>query len=155
MKNLTLTLTLLFSCFLASLPVSAQRPDSRDREAWMKEMQQFKSDYIAKRLDLSEDQKPKFVDLYNKMDNEVRAAQEEAEMLYRQTYQKKDAASDLECEKAAEAIYELKGRENVIEMKYFNEYKAILTPRQLFKLKEAERDFTRELMKQHRRQKAK
>lgn len=85
------------------------------------------------------------------MDEEIRRAQEESEQLYRQTLKKGDKATDLEYEKAAEAAYELKGRENEIEMRYFKEYKGILSSRQLFKLKDAERDFTRELMKQHRR----
>ena len=85
------------------------------------------------------------------MDEEIRKVQEESEQLSRQTMGKEDKATDLEYEKAAEAMYELKGRENAIEMKYFEEYKTILTPQQLFKLKDAEKDFTRELMKQHRR----
>ncbi|MDE5960696.1 MAG: hypothetical protein K2H08_03130, partial [Duncaniella sp.] len=89
--------------------------------------------------------------LYTTMDEEIRKAQGEAEKLYRQTLKKDAKATDLEYEKAAEAVYELKGRENEIEMKYFKDFKQILTPRQLFQLKDAERDFTRELMKQHRR----
>ena len=118
----------------------------------MKEMQQFKNDFIAKKLNLTEEQKAKFLPLYNSMDEEIRKAQNEAEQLYRQTLKKGEKATDLEYEKAAEAVYELKGRENTIEMKYFNDYKQILSPNQLFQLKVAERDFTRQLMKQHRSQ---
>lgn len=129
----------------------AQRPSGRERESWMKEMQQFKNDYIAKKLNLTDEQRAKFMPLYNSMDEEIRKVQEETEQLTRQTIAKDGKVTDLEYEKAAEAVYELKGRENDIEMKYFNEYKAILSPEQLFKLKDAEKDFTRELMKQHRR----
>lgn len=119
----------------------------------MKEMQQYKNDFIAKKLTLTEEQKAKFMPLYNSMDEEIRKAQEETEKLYRHTVKREGKATDLEYEKAAEAMYELKGRENEIEMKYFKDYKQILSPKQLFQLKDAERDFTRELMKQHRRQK--
>lgn len=86
------------------------------------------------------------------MDKDVRKVQKETEDLYRQTLKKDEKVSDIEYEKAAEAIYELKGRENQIEMKYFKDFKEILTPCQLFKLKDAERDFIRELMKHRRRQ---
>ena len=131
--------------------MQAQRNFGRDRESWMKEIQQYKNDFIAKKLELTDEQRAKFLPLYNSMDEEIRKVQEESEQLSRQTMGKEDKATDLEYEKAAEAMYELKGRENAIEMKYFEEYKTILTPQQLFKLKDAEKDFTRELMKQHRR----
>lgn len=153
MKKTTLIFTLFLSLILAPLYVSAQNvePGSRDRDAWMKEMQQFKNDFISRKLDLTDEQKNKFLPLYNQMDEEVRGIQEETRNLEKQTVEKGDKATELEYEKAAEALYELKGRENVIEMKYFDQFKKILTPKQLFKLKESERDFTRELMNQRRR----
>lgn len=151
MKKIALSLILVLSVIILPLSAQAQRPTGREREVWMKEMQQYKNDFIAKKLVLTDEQKGKFMPLYNSMDEEIRKAQEEAEQLYRQTLKKGEKATDLEYEKAAEAIYELKGRENAIEMKYFKDYKQILTPGQLFQLKDAEREFTRELMKQHRR----
>lgn len=153
MKNLAFSLVLILSAIIMPLSVQAQqRPSGREREVWMKEMQQYKNDFIAKKLNLTDEQKAKFVPLYNSMDEEIRKAQQEAEQLYRQTKKKGEKASDLEYEKAAEAVYELKGRENTIEMKYFSDFKEILSPKQIFQLKDAERDFTRQLMKEHRRQ---
>lgn len=153
MKNLAFSLVLIISAIIMPLSVEAQkRPNGREREVWMKEMQQYKNDFIAKKLSLTDEQKTKFVPLYNSMDEEIRKAQQEAEQLYRQTKKKGEKASDLEYEKAAEAVYELKGRENTIEMKYFSDFKEILSPKQIFQLKDAERDFTRQLMKEHRRQ---
>lgn len=151
MKKFAIVITFILAAILLPGGAHAQRNSDRNRESWMKEIQQYKNDFIAKKLELTDEQRAKFLPLYNSMDEEIRKTQEEAEQLSRQTMSKEDKASDLEYEKAAEAMYELKGRENAIEMKYFNEYKTILTPRQLFKLKDAEKDFTRELMKQHRR----
>lgn len=151
MNKLILSLALLLSAVMLPVYASAQRPSEREREVWMKEMQQYKNDFIAKKLSLTEEQKAKFIPLYNSMDEEIRKAQGEAEQLYRQTMKKDGSATDLEYEKAAEAIYELKGRENEIEMRYFKDFKTILTPRQLFQLKDAERDFTRQLMRHQRR----
>ncbi len=151
MNKLILSLALLLSAVMLPVYASAQRPSEREREVWMKEMQQYKNDFIAKKLSLTDEQKAKFIPLYNSMDEEIRKAQGEAEQLYRQTMKKDGSATDLEYEKAAEAIYELKGRENEIEMRYFKDFKTILTPRQLFQLKDAERDFTRQLMRHQRR----
>lgn len=152
MKKATLSLILVLTTVLLPLCVQAQRPSGRERDVWMKEMQQYKNDFIAKKLSLTSEQEAKFLPIYNSMDEEIRKAQDEAEQLYRQTLTKGKKATDLEYEKAAEAVYELKGRENEIEMKYFSKFKAILSPKQLFQLKDAERDFTRQLMRQHRRQ---
>ena len=61
--------------------------------------------------------------------------------------------SDLEYEKAAEAMIEVKGKEASVEEQYFAKFKTVLSPKQLFKLKQAERKFTRELMRQHSKMK--
>lgn len=151
MKKVAILFTFLIAALMLPAVMQAQRNSGRNRESWMKEIQQYKNDFIAKKLELTDEQRAKFLPLYNSMDEEIRKVQEESERLSRQTMGKEDKATDLEYEKAAEAMYELKGRENAIEMKYFEEYKTILTPQQLFKLKDAEKDFTRELMKQHRR----
>ena len=151
MKKVAILFTFLIAALMLPAVMQAQRNFGRDRESWMKEIQQYKNDFIAKKLELTDEQRAKILPLYNSMDEEIRKVQEESEQLSRQTMGKEDKATDLEYEKAAEAMYELKGRENAIEMKYFEEYKTILTPQQLFKLKDAEKDFTRELMKQHRR----
>ncbi len=61
------------------------------------------------------------------------------------------AASDVELDAAARAVYQLKNEESNIELEYFDHFKKILQPRQLILLKNAERKFTRQLMIQHRR----
>lgn len=155
MKQIIFSIVLSLAATSAPLSVFAQRPTERERVTWMKEIQQHKNDFITKKLALTDDQKSSFLPLYNSMEEQIRKTQEEAEQLYQQTKRKDSKATDLEYEKAAEAAYELKGRENEIEMKYFKEFKTILSPKQLFRLKDAERDFTRQLMRQHRRQQGK
>lgn len=153
MKNRFLfCLFLLFAVALFTSESHAQKqaPGSANHQVWMKEIQQYKNEFIAKKLDLTKEQRARFLPLYNSMEKEIRKAEDETEQLYLQVKKKDSSATELEYEKAAEAVYEMKGRENAIEMKYFNEFKSVLTPRQLFKLKEAERDFTRQLMKHQR-----
>ena len=137
---------IIIAFLLLPIALLAQKPTQRERDSWMKEMQQVKNEYIARKLQLTDEQKAKFLPVYNRMEAEVRVAAEQAMQLERQVRRKGEKASDLEREKAAEAQFELKGKEGAIEMKYF---KSILTSKQLIKLKKAERDFSKELMKKH------
>lgn len=150
-----------FFTFLAGLLMlpmllfAQQKPTERERASWMKEMQQYKIEYLAKKLELTGDQKVKFANLYKCMDDEVRRVNEQAMKLDRVVRKKGDQATDLEREKAAEAQFELKGKEGAIEMRYFNDFKAILDSRQLLMLKKAERDFSKELMTKQRERRKK
>ena len=147
---------------LLMLPVSlvaqqrndSKQPSRQERETWMKEMQQVKTDFIARQLCLSEEKKEKFVHIYSRMDNELRAANEQAMKLTRNLRRKGETVSDAEKEKAAMAQFELKSKEGAIEMKYYKEFRTLLSPDQMLKLKHAEREFSRELMNRHRNNKA-
>lgn len=140
---------ILIALMLLPIAMSAQKPTERERRTWMKEMQQYKNDYIARKLELNDEQKAKFLPMYNSMEAEVRKICDQTMRMERDVKKKGEQATDLEYEKAAEAQVELKAKEAQIEMKYFKDFKTVLTPRQLFKLKKAERDFSRELMKKH------
>lgn len=142
-------LVILIALILLPVAAGAQKPTARERRVWMKEMRQYKNDYISRKLELTEDQKVKFIPLYNRMEDEVRVISEQTMSMEREVRKKGDEATDLEYEKAAEAQFELKAKESQIELKYFNEFKTILTPKQLLKLKRAEREFSRNLMKKH------
>ncbi len=48
-------------------------------------------------------------------------------------------------------LFEQKGKEAEIEMMYFEKFEKILTPRQLFKLRAAERHFTGRVLRHHGR----
>ncbi len=88
------------------------------------------------------------------MDKSIHQLNRQTRALEKKIDRSKEPISDLEYEKAAEALYELKGKEAETEMAYFNKFKTILTPRQMYELKKAERKFTQELMMQHSRMRA-
>lgn len=138
----------LIALMLLPVAVSAQKPSDRERKTWMKEMRQYKNEFLTRKLDLTEEQKAKFLPVYNRMESEVRTVNEQTMKMERDIRKNKEA-TDLEYEKLAEAQFELKAREAKIELKYLKEFKSILKPSQLVKLKKAERDFSRELMKKH------
>ncbi len=149
MRYITLLLTLFIS-FASSSTLLAQstEPSAQERKQWFKEMRQVKNEYIAKQLQLTPEQKQKFIPLYDAMDAETARLGNETRQLEKTIYGKGSNATDIEYEKAAEALYELKGKESEIELKYFQKFKTVLTKKQLFELKRAERRFSRELMKQ-------
>lgn len=142
-------LFILIALLLLPIAMSAQKPTDRERQVWMKEMQQYKNDYISRKLELTDEQKAKFIPIYNRMENEIRKISDQTMRMDREVRKKGDAATDLECEKAAEAQFELKAKEAQIELRYFKEFKTVLNSKQLLKLKRAEKDFSRELMKKH------
>ena len=121
-----------------------------DKQRWLSEVRSYRNDYLAKELALSKDQQKDFFPIYEEMDEAITAIGDETRALVRKV-QADENASDTEIESAARALYELKAKEGESELKYFDKLKSILTPKQLLKLKNAERKFTQQLVKQHRR----
>ncbi len=143
-RSLLITLLIaLVSALSAYADEPAQKPE---RKQWMKEMRRFKHEFLTKELELTSEQQSKFFPSYDKMEEEMRAIERQTRQLERDITKKGDEATDLEYEKAAEACYELPSKKNAVEMRYFKEYKEILTKKQLFKLSGAERKFTRIIM---------
>ncbi len=125
------------------------------RAKWMDNMRQLKMEYVAKELKLTQEQKEKFASIYDAMNKESAKLVRETRALEKSVREKGDNATDLEYEKATDAIFELKGKECDIEKKYRAQLKTVLTKKQLFELKHAEHKFARELMKHHRNKKQK
>lgn len=150
MRSITL-FTLIASLLLQCTAAMAQRPDNDEREKWFKEMRDYKHSFLAKELDLSRDQQRKFFPLYDDMEDETFRLMNETRQLEEKVTRDGDNVSDIEYEKAAEALFEQKSKEGEIEKAYMKKFQPILTKKQLFMLKGTERKFTRDIMKHHRR----
>lgn len=150
-RKLIFTL-LLFTIFAWATPdADAQRQDKRtDRTEWMKEMRRYRAEFIADKIELSAEQREKFIPLYEEMDAKTSKIEHEARTMERDVRKKGTAATDTEYEKTAEALAELKAKQGAVEKEYFDKYRKILTPKQLFQLNNAERDFMRNLMDRHK-----
>ena len=151
-KNIFIAILL---AVLAMAPVANAQKNSAERTAWLKEMTRYKHDFMTKELKLTDEQRKAFLPLSAAMEADTRRTAGEAMNMAKKVIEKGDKATDTEKEKAAEALYEIKGKENAIEMRYFAKFKTILTPDQLLKLKKVERKFNRHILKQHRKHKAK
>lgn len=138
---------------LATTTMAQNRPqqlNSGDRERALTEMRAYKHDALAKELALSKEQQRDFFPIYDEMDSRLQQINNETRELERKVMAADDA-SDTEIEAAAVEIYAQKQKEGKIEMEYFEKFKDVLTPRQLLKLKTAEKRFTQTLVRHHRR----
>ena len=146
MKHILIALTMALTTCFASFAQNKGEKLSK----WMDDMRQVKVEYVAKKLKLTAQQKDKFASVYDAMNREIGKVNRETRALEKSVREKGNDATDLEYEKATEAMVDLKGKECEIEKKYREQLKTILTKKQLFELSRAERKFARELMKQHR-----
>ena len=148
-RRIFFSLILIFAA-LAPL-ASAQNPGRQpDRDKWLSEIREYKHEFLAKELQLNAEQKRDFFPLYDEMEDEVERINSETRALESKVNDDKEA-SDLEIENAARTVFEQKRAEGQVEMTYFDKFKEILTPRQLLRLKNAERNFTQQLVKHHGR----
>lgn len=146
MKHILIAITLVATICMSAF---AQNKGEKFRK-WMDDMRQVKVEYVAKELKLTAQQKEKFTPVYEAMNREIGKVNRETRALEKSVRDKGNSATDLEYDKATEAMVELKGKECEIEKKYREQFKTILTKKQLFDLSRAERKFARELMRQHR-----
>ncbi|MDE6239290.1 MAG: hypothetical protein K2M54_04790, partial [Muribaculaceae bacterium] len=96
------------------------------------------------------EQQQEFFSAYDEMEDRINRLNSETREL-EQRVMSNDNASDVELDAAARAVYQLKNEESKIELEYFDQFKKILQPKQLIRLKNAERKFTQQLMNHHRR----
>ena len=77
----------------------------------------------------------KFFPLYEEMEDETTRMEDETRAMERRVAEAPDA-TDLEYEKATEALFDMKVKQAALEKGYMEKFRDILSPRQLFELKE-------------------
>lgn len=142
-------IALLLMVLVFAMAAQAGEPTKKhsDKQQWIKEMRQLRTNYVVKHLKLGSEQSEKFAAAYNAMQVDLDKLHKESRQLCKTVQDKGESATNLELEKGAEAMYEMRSKEGAIEMRYFTKFKSILTPRQLFNLKKIEHNFNRELLK--------
>lgn len=146
LRKICITITVMAVAFIVAPVLSAQG----NREQWMNEIQQYKRNYFAKELGLTKEQQAKFFPLYEDMEEAVRHVDDESRLMEKRVAEAPDV-TDLEYEKATEAMFDAKVKQASLEREYMDKFKQILDRKQLFELKGVERKFSREMMRQHNR----
>lgn len=139
-------LYIAITAVIMTASINASAADKKgDRRQWTKEMLEYKHDFIAQETDMTQAQRDKFMPLYEAMEKEIYAVNREA----REQAQKVSAGNkvtDQDYDNAARAMSAVKVKEGEIENKYFNKFSQILSKKQMFLLKQAERKFTRQMI---------
>ena len=136
------TLLLLFA-LLFVIPSFAQKPD-KNKAARHKEIMEFKLDFLAKEIDLKEDQVKQFNELYMQLDKERRVILKRIKTAEKTVSENKDA-SEAVYEKAMKEISSAKNDMIQTDKKYDEKFSTFLTKKQMYKLKEAENAFMKKM----------
>ncbi len=133
-----------------SFPIYAENDAVNNHKKWFSEVREYKQEFLTKEMNLTKEQQQAFFPLYKEMEQEVFKINMEAREMEKKV--SCDAsASDLEYEKAAQAMQEVKGNEAKVEAIYFDKFSKILSSKQLFQLKRAENRFTRSMLQHHKK----
>lgn len=139
-------LILLMIVTLLALPGFGQKKASHDKDKaeWRKEMLDLKLDFLANEINLRDDQKKQFVELYSQMETERRAIFKKIKTAEKSIKDNKDA-SESDYDKASKEISAAKAEMAQVEKQYDEKFATFLTKKQMYKLKEAEGKFTQKM----------
>ena len=146
------SIVFLLACvaFVTAAVAQAPTPPDKDVDQWVKEVREFKHAYLARELNLSREQQPKFFKVYDAMEDEIAGLNNETRRMSKRVKELPEGeVTDLEYDMATDALFNLKAKEAKVELRYLPEFKEILDKKQLFMLKDAERKFTMKMMRRH------
>lgn len=141
MKNKLILIAVLLIC---AIPTFAQKEKHENKEQMRKEMLQMKLDFLAADMELKEDQKKQFDELYSQMESERRAVLKKMKKAEKAISQNKNA-SEADYEKATQDISDARAEMVQIEKRYDEKFSTFLSKKQMFKMKEAENKFMQKM----------
>ena len=145
-RSVLILLTFVLAAGVAfAQPKHANNPK---REKWFRELCEFKHQFLAKEMELTPDQQAKFFPLYDAMQNEIFTIHKGTRQMEKNLSAEKNP-SDVEYEKMAEALIEVKIKEGEIQKRHLQKMKGIITSKQIYKLQVAEKKFSRMLSREH------
>ena len=137
---------ILFTLILAVVtlaPACAQSKSKGDFEQKRKEVIDFKVKYLIQETDLAADKQAEFERLYRQMEEEKHTMYSD---LFKRASAVNKSSADSEVLAVADMIAASKQKEGAIELKFYQQFKKLLTPRQLLTLKRSEDRFNRKVM---------
>lgn len=127
-------------------PDGKGRPDPKK----LKELRDYKIKYLAQEMELTDEQKPKFVELYEKMSDERMANFDKMRAAERKL---RNDPSDAEYKAQNDIISNCKVRDAQIIKEYDAKFEKFLSAKQLYKMKEAEETFRKRMRDMHHKRK--
>lgn len=146
-------LLLLLMITAALTPVLAQH-SVKSHKAMRKEIHEFKLKFLAQEMELKEDQQKKFFELYNRMTDERAKVFRETRALEKKIADSSNV-SDADYEEVSKAMTAAKEKDAEIEKRYDEKFRQFLSPKQIFKMKEAEEKFRQKMHEMRHKKKHK
>jgi len=141
MKSLLYSLLML--CLLAAIPAVAQ-PGASSRQARMSQLENAKIAYITEKISLSQDQAQRFWPVYNDFTAKRRDLNRRMRELRTNN---PEAFSDAQIKENLIQVLAIRQQEVNLEKEYFDRFQKVLSIRQVSQLYQAERQFTKEVIK--------
>ena len=141
MKKWSFILILLITGFNF---LAAQEENHHKRDKIFKEVQEFKMKFLAQEMDLNEAQKQKFFELYDEMSKSKQACYAEAVKMDRSLKKDKNATEE-DYQKVTESFNKANAEWAETEKQYNEKFSEFLTSKQMYKMREAEKNFKAKL----------
>ena len=151
-------LLFLIGIMLMAIPAAySHGSGSENKEKMRKEVKEFKMKYLAKEMELTEEQKGKFFELYEEMSQKRKACYKQAHEMEKRLRKDEKEATEADYQQVTEAFNKANIETAEIEKSYNEKFAEFLTPKQIYKLKDAERSFHERLeeMKHNRKKERK
>lgn len=120
--------------------------DGKNHAEMIRELQDFKIKFLIQEAEITKDQQADFVKIYTELSNAklnlMKEGHDEQKAL-----RAKASPTDEDYYRVSEKLAGAKSAEGALEMKYYQQLKKLLSPKQLYKLKDAELKFNRKMMK--------
>lgn len=132
----------LMAMFVAVVPVSAQK---KHKNGMQKEISEFRIKFVAQEIELRAGQQKQFVELYEKMMAERRAAFEEVRRLDKALREDKNP-SEADYKALSDARTKAQAKAAEITARYDALFSKFLSQKQILKMKEADDKFRQKMM---------
>lgn len=147
MKRLHLFLFFLMTVCFGMMADDLPKDSKRDK--MFKEVQEFKMKYLAQEMNLTEEQKPRFFELYSEMSRSREECHQPVKELEQKIRKNKDVS-----EEDYQNLTDARNKANLeyaeIESEYDEKFSTFLTPKQIYQMKEGEKNFRKKLEEMRR-----
>jgi Spy/CpxP family protein refolding chaperone len=135
--------SLLLLCLLATVPAMAQ-PGAGGHQGRMSQLENAKIAYITEKISLTQDQAQRFWPVYN----EFTAKRRDLNRRMREARSNDpDALTEAQVKEGLTQMVNLRQQEVNLEKEYLDKFQKVLSIRQVARLYQAERQFTKEVIK--------
>lgn len=138
-------LLIFLAIFICSLNGAAEsRVEKTKNQSLKKELKEFKFNYLADEMGLSDEQRKQFKEVFNQMEEEKREIIHKCREI-KETMSENKNASEAEYENASKELGKCKAKLADIESRYNARLSKFLTQKQIFLMQTAEENFNKKM----------